>query len=461
MNTIYLYNTLSRKKEEFKPIKKGELGLYTCGPTVYNYAHIGNLRTYLFEDFLKRMFLYNNYKVKHVMNITDVGHLVGDGDMGEDKLELGAKREQKTAWEIADYYFKAFVEDLKYLNIIEPSKWYKATGTIKEQINLIKTLEDKDYTYRTSDGVYFDTSKIDDYNKLSKQRLEDLKDGARVQKNKEKLNITDFALWKFSPKDSKRQMEWESPWGIGFPGWSIECSAMSLKGLEKQLDIHCGGVDHIDVHHTNEIAQSESATGDKFFNYWIHGAFMNIAGGKKMAKSSDNFLTLQKALLDKNINPLAFRFAALQVHYRKPMEYNLDIMENAQSALKALYQRVQGLEFKPGKLSKIYKDKFIQHINNDLNTAQALALTQTMLRDKSLSDADKLASILDFDKFLGLDLKEQIDNNIPRIIEVLAKRRQKAREEKDFAESDNLRRKITKLGYDIKDSGDSYKLKKQ
>jgi cysteinyl-tRNA synthetase len=256
-------------------------------------------------------------------------------------------------------------------------------------------------------------------------------------------------------------MEWESPWGIGFPGWSIECSAMSLKGLGKQLDIHCGGVDHIDVHHTNEIAQSESATGDKFFNYWIHGAFMNIAGGKKMAKSSDNFLTLQKALLDKNINPLAFRFAALQVHYRKPMEYNLDIMENAQSALKALYQRVQGLEFKPGKLSKIYKDKFIQHINNDLNTAQALALTQTMLRDKSLSDADKLASILDFDKFLGLDLKEQIDNNIPRIIEVLAKRRQKAREEKDFAESDNLRRKITKLGYDIKDSGDSYKLKKQ
>jgi cysteinyl-tRNA synthetase len=461
MNTIYLYNTLNRKKEEFKPIKKGELGLYTCGPTVYNYAHIGNLRTYLFEDFLKRMFLYNDYKIKHVMNITDVGHLVGDGDMGEDKLELGAKREQKTAWEIADYYFKAFVEDLRYLNIIEPSKWYKATGTIKEQINLVKALEKKGYTYKTSDGIYFDSSKVSDYNKLSKQSLEDLKDGARVVKNKEKRNITDFALWKFSPQDTKRQMEWKSPWGMGFPGWHIECSAMSLKGLGKQLDIHCGGVDHIDVHHTNEIAQSEAATGDKFFNYWLHGAFMNIAGGKKMAKSADNFLTLQKALLDKNIDPLAFRLAALQVHYRKPMEYSPDIMENAQSALKALYQRVQDLESKVGKINKIYKDKFISFINNDLNTAQALALVQTMLRDKSLDDANKLATILDFDKFLGLDIEKQLDNNIPTAVEVLAKKRQKAREEKDFAEADNLRREITKLGYDIKDSGDSYKLKKQ
>src|SRR6056297_341464 len=275
MSVIYLYNTLSRKKEEFKPIIKNEVGLYTCGPTVYNYAHIGNLRTYLFEDFLKRMFLYNDYKVKHVMNITDVGHLVGDGDMGEDKLELGAKREKKSAWDIADYYFQAFLSDLKYLNIIEPNKWYKATGTIKEQIDLIKTLEKKGYTYKTSDGLYFDTSKLDDYNKLNKQKLEDLRDGARVEKNNEKKNSTDFALWKFSPQDKKRQMEWQSPWGLGFPGWHIECSAMSLKGLGDQLDIHCGGMDHINVHHTNEIAQSEAATDKKFFNYWIHGAFLN------------------------------------------------------------------------------------------------------------------------------------------------------------------------------------------
>jgi cysteinyl-tRNA synthetase len=461
MKTIYLYNTLSRKKEEFKPIKKNEVGLYTCGPTVYNYSHIGNLRTYLFEDFLKRMFLYNDYKVKHVMNITDVGHLVGDGDMGEDKLELGAKREQKSAWEIADYYFKAFLEDLKSLNIIEPSTWYKATDTIKEQIDLVKTLEEKGYTYKTSDGIYFDTSKISDYNKLSKQKLEDLKDGARVEKNQEKRNPTDFALWKFLPANKKRQMEWESPWGLGFPGWHIECSAMSLKGLGKQLDIHCGGVDHIDVHHTNEIAQSEAATGNKFFNYWLHSAFLNIKGGKKMAKSEDNFLTLQKALLDNNINPLAFRLATLQVHYRKPMEYSPDIIENAQSALKALYQRVQDLESEIGQVNIDYKDKFITYINNDLNTAQALALTQTLLRDKDLSKADKLATILDFDKFLDLDIKKQLDKGAPTAVEVLAKKRQRAREEKDFAEADNLRREIFKLGYEIKDNDDSYKLKKK
>ncbi|MFP4514496.1 MAG: cysteine--tRNA ligase [Parcubacteria group bacterium] len=461
MKTIYLYNTLNRKKEEFIPIKKNEVGLYTCGPTVYNYAHIGNLRTYLFEDFLKRMFLYNDYKVKHVMNITDVGHLVGDGDMGEDKLELGAKREQKSAWEIADYYFQAFVEDLNYLNIIEPNIWYKATDTIKEQIDLIKTLEKKGYTYKTSDGIYFDTSKISDYNKLSKQKLEDLRDGARVEKNIEKKNPTDFALWKFSPKDRKRQMEWDSPWGIGFPGWHIECSAMSLKGLGKQLDIHCGGIDHIDVHHTNEIAQSEAATEKKFFNYWMHSAFMNIEGGKKMAKSEDNFLTLQKALLDNNIDPLAFRLSTLQVHYRKPLEYSFDIIKNAQSALSSLYQRVQDLESKPGKVNQVYKDKFISHINNDLNTAQALALVQTMLRDKTLSDANKLATILDFDKFLGLDIKKQLDNEIPSTVEVLAQKREKAREEKDFAEADNLRREIERMGFEIKDSEDGYKLKKK
>jgi cysteinyl-tRNA synthetase len=461
MKTIYLYNTLYRKKEEFKPIKKGELGLYTCGPTVYNFAHLGNLRTYLFEDFLKRMFLYNGYKVKHIMNITDVGHLVGDGDTGEDKLELGAKREQKSAWEIADYYFKAFVKDLNYLNIIEPTKWYKATDTIKEQIDLIRILEKKGYTYKTSDGIYFDTSKISDYNKLSKQKLEDLKGGARVEKNQEKRNITDFALWKFSLQDQKRQMEWQSPWGLGFPGWHIECSAMSLKGLNKQLDIHCGGMDHINVHHTNEIAQSEAATGHKFFNYWLHGAFMNIAGGKKMAKSEDNFLTLQKALLDNNINPLAFRLAALQIHYRKPMEYSFDIIENAHSALKALYQRVQNLESKPGKINQAYKNKFFTYINNDLNTAQALALTQTMLKDTSLNEADKLATILDFDKFLGLEIGKQLDSKVPETVEVLAEQREKARKEKDFAEADNLRREIEELGYEIKDNGDSYKVKKK
>ena len=343
MNKLYLYNTLTRKKEEFKPIEKGQVGLYTCGPTVYNYAHIGNLRTYLFEDILKRILLYNDYKVKHVMNITDVGHLTGDRDMGEDKLEIGAKREHKTAWEIAEFYTQAFRQDIKKLNILEPDVWCKATDYIKEQIDLIKILETKGYTYKTADGVYFDTAKFKDYTRLSRQNLEALKAGARIEKNPEKKNPTDFALWKFSPKDSKRQMEWASPWGVGFPGWHIECSAMSLALLKNQLDIHCGGVDHINIHHTNEIAQSQTATDQKFFNFWLHGAFLNIAGGKKMAKSQDNFLTLENALIKKSIDPLAFRFVCLQTHYRKPMEYSEAGIKNAQSGLEHLYNQVKQL----------------------------------------------------------------------------------------------------------------------
>ena len=327
MQKLYLYNTLSRKKEEFKAIDRSEIGLYTCGPTVYNYAHIGNLRSYIFEDILKRVLKYNDYNVRHIMNITDVGHLTGDMDMGEDKLEKGAKREGKTAWEIAKFYEEAFIDDLKKLNIEMPDKWTRATEYIDEQIDLIKILEEKGYAYKISDGVYYDTSKFKNYNKLSHLDIETLREGARVEKNEEKKNPTDFALWKFSPKDKKRQMEWKSPWGIGFPGWAIECSAMSMAELGEQLDIHCGGIDHINVHHTNEIAQSEAATGKQFFNYWMHGAFLNIKGGKKMAKSEGNFLTLENALIKKEIDPLVYRFAALQTHYRKPMEYSEEVMK--------------------------------------------------------------------------------------------------------------------------------------
>ncbi|MDX1709432.1 MAG: cysteine--tRNA ligase, partial [Desulfobacterales bacterium] len=290
--TLYLYNSLTRKKQPFEPIISGEVGLYTCGPTVYNYAHIGNLRTYIFEDILKRVLIYNGYAVKHVMNITDVGHLTGDRDMGEDKMEAGAAREGKSAWDIAEYYTRSFKQDIAALNILAPDIWVKATDTIPEQIALIKTLQEKGYTYQTTDGIYFDTSKFKDYTKLSHQDLEALKEGARVERNPEKRHPTDFALWKFSPQGSKRQMEWDSPWGVGFPGWHLECSAMSMKFLGEQLDIHCGGTDHIDVHHTNEIAQSEAATGKPFFNFWMHGAFLIIQGGKKMAKSEGNFLTL-------------------------------------------------------------------------------------------------------------------------------------------------------------------------
>ena len=331
--TLALYNTLTRRKEDFVPIRPGEVGLYTCGPTVYNYAHIGNLRTYLFEDVLKRVLAYNGYRVRHVMNITDVGHLTGDRDMGEDKMEKGAQREGKTAWDIAAFYTRAFQEDIRRLNIQEPSVWCKATDTIPEQIALIRTLEEKGYTYTTGDGVYFDTSKVPDYAKLSNQNLDALQEGARVEKNAAKRNATDFALWKLSPPGSRRQMEWDSPWGVGFPGWHIECSAMSMMYLGDQLDIHCGGADHVDIHHTNEIAQSEAATGRKFFNVWMHGAFLNIQGGKKMAKSEENFLTLENALVKRGIPPLAYRFASFLSHYRKPMEYSEEsIQARAQRA---------------------------------------------------------------------------------------------------------------------------------
>ncbi|MEA1962668.1 MAG: cysteine--tRNA ligase [Patescibacteria group bacterium] len=466
MQKLYLYNTLTKKKEEFKPIDKSEIGLYACGPTVYDYAHIGNLRAYIFEDILRRVLEYNGYKVKHVMNITDVGHLTGDGDMGEDKLEKGAKREGKTAWEIAEFYAKAFKKDLKSLNIIKPNIWCKATEYIQEQIDLIKILEKKGFTYRISDGIYYDTSKFKDYNKLSHLDLETLREGARVEKNEEKKNPTDFALWKFLPPNQKRQMEWSSPWGIGFPGWHIECSAMSMALLGKKLDIHCGGIDHINVHHTNEIAQSEAATGRQFFNYWMHGAFLNIKGGKKMAKSAGNFLTLQNTFIDKGISPLVYRFAALQTHYRKPMEYSEDGMKNAKRGFDHLVSQMKELRIKNYESrirdeSSEYKKKFLDAINNDLNMPKALAILQEVLKS-DLANETKFAAILDFDKILGLNLDqsgktEELSVEVKELIKI----REKARIEKNWEESDKLREKIEKLGYTVEDSKDEMNIYKK
>ncbi len=457
MNKLFLYNTLSRKKEEFKPINKKEVGLYTCGPTVYNYAHLGNLRAFLFYDILKRTLEYNGYKVKHIMNITDVGHLSGDRDMGEDKLELGAKREGKTAWEVASFYEQAFFKDIVALNIKLANLYAKATESIKEQIALIKVLEEKGYAYQISDGMYFNTALVKDYNKLSHLPLEELKEGARVEKNPEKKNPTDFALWKFSPKKEKRQMEWPSPWGIGFPGWHIECSAISLKYLQGKLDIHCGGIDHINVHHTNEIAQSEAATGQKFFNYWMHNAFLNISGGKKMAKSGD-FLTLKKALLGKEMDPLAYRFAFLQVSYRKPMEYSEESLKRAAEGLNSLRLAIASLGEKKGKVSAFWRDKFLEAINNDLNMPQALALVSKVLKDK-IDLTDKLATILDFDKVLGLNLDQPILfsekkvalNSLSPEIRKIILNREKARQEKNWLEADRLREALKEKGYLIKD----------
>jgi len=461
---LYLFNTLTRQKEEFVPIQPGAVGLYTCGPTVYNFAHIGNLRTYLFEDVLKRVLALNGYTVRHVMNITDVGHLTGDRDMGEDKMESGSRREGKTAWDIAESYTRAFKQDIAQLNILEPTVWCKATDSIPEQIDLIRILEEKGFTYKTGDGIYFDTAKFPGYARLSSQNLDALQEGARVEKNPEKRNATDFALWKFSPAGARRQMEWDSPWGIGFPGWHIECSAMSMKFLGEQLDIHCGGIDHIDIHHTNEIAQSEAATGRKFFNFWMHGAFLNIQGGKKMAKSEENFLTLENALIKRGIPPLAYRFAAFLTHYRKPMEYSDDSIQAARNGLEHLRNQVRDTskrgEAPAGAVDPAFREKFLEAVNDDLNLPRAMAVVQEMLKS-DIPEAEKHATILDFDRVLGLGL-DQVDQpqELPAEVQKLLEARRRAREAKIWAESDRLRDEIQNLGYTVKDTRDGVKLLK-
>ena len=457
--SVRLYNTLSRAKETFQSIRPNEVGLYTCGPTVYNYAHIGNLRTYLFEDILKRTLTYNGYTVKHVMNITDVGHLTGDRDMGEDKLEKGARREGKSAWDIAAAYTQAFQNDLQRLNIQAPSIWCKATDTIPEQIALIRILEEKGFTYRTSDGIYYDTARFPKYTQLSHQNLDALQEGARVEKNPEKRNATDFALWKFSPEGVQRQMEWDSPWGVGFPGWHIECSAMSMKYLGDQLDIHCGGTDHIDVHHTNEIAQSEAATGKPFFKVWMHGAFLIISGGKKMAKSDGNFLTLENAFLKKDIDPLAYRYATFLTHYRKPMEYSEEAITAALNGLQHLRNQVRTLkeyaeltDSETGTINDTYREKFRREINDDLNMPRAMAVVQELLKSE-LTAVDKMATLYDFDRVMGFGL-EQVDHeeSLPEDIRKMADERLKARADKNWALSDELRDAIQDRGYLVQDT---------
>ncbi len=463
---LYLYNTLTRTKEHFSPIQAGSVGLYTCGPTVYNYAHIGNLRTYVFEDILKRVLAYNGFKVKHVMNITDVGHLTGDRDMGEDKMEKGAQREGRTAWEIAAHYTAAFKEDLVHLNIIDPEIWCKATDTIPEQIALIQTLEEKGFTYRTGDGIYFDTSKFADYAKLSRQNRDALQEGARVEKNLEKRNPTDFALWKFSPEGARRQMEWDSPWGTGFPGWHIECSAMSMKFLGDQLDIHCGGTDHIDVHHTNEMAQSEAATGKQFFNFWMHGEFLNIQGGKKMAKSEGNFLTLENAFVKNDIDPLVYRYATFHSHYRKPMEYSDDSIAAAANGLRNLRGQVVRLVENAGdekaSVHSGFKEKFLTQLNDDLNMPRALAVLQALLKSGT-GDAVKLATVREFDRaILGLELdREEVSEPLPQEILDLMALRIKARSDKDWAESDRIRDEIQAMGYAVQDGKEGMQVLKR
>lgn len=459
--TLKIFNSLNHCLEEFKPIKNKTAGLYTCGPTVYNYAHIGNLRTYVFEDILKRVLRVNDYKVKHVMNITDVGHLTSDADVGEDKMEKGSRREGKTAWEIAKFYITAFEQDISDLNIIPPDIWCRATEHIKEQIELIEKLEKKGFTYQTTDGIYFDTSKFPDYGKMANLKNQEIKAGARVDLG-EKKNPTDFALWKFSPTNEKRQMEWESPWGTGFPGWHIECSAMSVKYLGQPFDIHCGGIDHIPVHHINEIAQSEAANGKPLANYWLHGEFL-ITGKEKMAKSGDNFLTLA-AIKEKNINPLAYRYFLLQAHYRKQLNFSWEALQAAASGYERLKQTVANLAIKDTEETKNtekYYDQFKEYINDDLNAPQALALTWKMLNDKILTATEKLWLIKKFDEVFGLELNAAINiSALPMEITDIAAERDAARSQKNWAKSDELRKVLEDMGYKVEDTAAGTKVNK-
>ncbi|MBI2038090.1 MAG: cysteine--tRNA ligase [Candidatus Magasanikbacteria bacterium] len=454
-----IYNTLSRKTEEFNAIKKNKVGLYTCGPTVYNYQHIGNLRTYVFEDILKRVLLYNNYKVKHIMNITDVGHLTSDADTGEDKMEKGAAREGKTAWQIAKLYTKIFKKDLEDLGIIFPNKFTKATDNIKEQINLIKKLEKKGFTYKTGDGIYFNTSRLPDYGKLARLDKQELKAGARVDMG-EKKNITDFALWKFSPHDQKRQMEWKSPWGIGFPGWHIECSAMAAKYLGQPFDIHCGGIDHIPVHHTNEIAQSEAAEGKPLANYWMHGEFL-VLDGAKMSKSSGEFLTLGE-IKKKGFSPLAYRYLLLQTHYRKQLTFSWEALQAAQNGLNHLYNIVASWD-KPKIGCAEYEKNFLEAVNDDLDMPRALAIMWEMIKDPIFPTSTKKRTILKFDRVLGLGLGKikKYKTKLSADTQTLIEKRNTARSEKNWKESDNLRKQIEDLGYAVEDTPEGTKVVKK
>ncbi len=449
-----IYNTLTRKKEEFKPIIKKEVGMYVCGPTVYWYQHIGNLRTYIFSDTLRRVLLFNNYKVKEVMNVTDVGHLTSDADTGKDKIEEAAKKEHKKAKDITQYYLNLFKQDFRKLNIIEPNIWCKATEHIKDQIDFIKDLEKKDFTYKTSDGIYFDTSKIKDYGKLGKLDIKGLQAGKRIGLG-EKRNKTDFALWKFSEKPGIRQQEWKSPWGIGFPGWHIECSTMSTKYLGKEFDIHTGGIDHIPIHHTNERAQNIARFGKPSVKYWIHGNFLTFKG-EKISKSKGGLLTISE-LEEKGFNPLEYRYLVLGTHYRKPLNFSLKELETAKNS----YQRLKKiiLEIKEDKkINKNYLKEFEKEINNDLNIPNALQILWGLVRDEKA--IGKKQTIKEMDKVLGLDLLKKEKISIPKKVKELAEKREQARKGKDFEKSDELRDKIKRLGYQIDDTDKGYVIRK-
>lgn len=461
---LKVYNTLSRKKEDFKELNKGEITMYSCGPTVYNYAHIGNLRTYVFMDLLRRVLQYDGYKLKGVMNITDVGHLTSDGDEGEDKMDKRAKETGKTPKEIADFYTNIFMTDLAKLNIGLPEIIAKATEHIDDMIQYVQRLVEAGFAYETSDGVYFDISKFPKYGELSRLNLDEQIAGARVEVNSEKRNPQDFAVWKKA--DPNHIQQWPSPWGMGYPGWHIECSAMSQKYLGEVFDIHTGGVDHIPVHHENEIAQNEALTGKKSVDYWMHGEFMLVDNGK-MSKSLGNTYTIAQ-LEQMGYSPMVFRYFCLNAHYRKKLNFTFEGMD----AAKVSYERLcgilrshsYGLALVDQDTLSEFKQEFDNAINDDINIPMALGVLWKMTKLPLCSDVYKLA--LQMDKVLGLSLdkaEEYIKKNgtdVPDEVVALAEERLLAKQQKDWTKADELRGKIKEMGYSVLDSKEGYELKK-
>ncbi len=448
---LQLWNTLHKKLEEFVPIQPGKVGFYACGPTVYNPLQLGNWRKYIVDDTFHRTFLFLGYGVTHVTNITDVGHLVGDTSDGEDKVEREAAKTGKTAWDIARLHEASFVEGLKQLNVLPPTVMPRATEHIAEQIALVEALERKGFTYTISDGVYFDTAKFANYGALSGQTLNEKEAGARVEVNQEKRHPSDFALWKFSPADQKRQMEWPSPWGVGFPGWHIECSAMAAKYLGQPFDLHSGGIDHIPVHHENEIAQSEAAYDKPLANYWVHNEFLLVDGGR-MGKSMGNAYTLED-FAPKGFDAMDFRYFCLGAHYRSKLNFTWEALEGARNALQKLKRRFLEWESTSAQPEKRILDEVKAALENDFATPAVLAWVWDVVGHEEMSSATKRATLLVIDEVLGLGMKDWKDEKeeVPAEILDLQRQRDEARVNKDWQASDRLRDEIREQGWVIED----------